>query len=111
MKFNGTFEIGDKVVTTFGEVGHIVDICKCEYCVERGFFEPIWEEDEYGDRHYITCYMADSGFDDFVQIGKYRFDHVLNTDLAMRTIAHHEKMLARWKKQLTVIDEIEKERG
>ena len=30
------FAIGDKVVTIYGEVGHIIDICRCDRCVGEG---------------------------------------------------------------------------
>lgn len=102
------FEIGDKVITTYGEAGEIVDICTCEQCVKRGFHEPVWL-DEYGDKHYITNYMADCGFEEFYKIGNYRFNSLFNRGLVERTIIHHENMLERYKKMLKVIDEYAKE--
>ena len=61
------FAIGDKVVTIYGEVGHVVDICKCEKCAERGFCEPIWKVDGSIVEKWIAIYDAESGFDDFIR--------------------------------------------
>ena len=72
------FAVGDKVVTIYGEVGRIVDICKCEYCEKRGFNEPYWVEDGRLIRNYITIIVAEDGFTEYRQIGKYNFDHPFN---------------------------------
>ena len=37
------FEVGDEVITSNGKVGIITDICTCEKCKERGFYEPTVE--------------------------------------------------------------------
>ena len=34
------FKVGDKVITSTGKVGTITDICTCDKCKERGFYEP-----------------------------------------------------------------------
>ena len=39
-KKNGLFNIGDEVITYDGRKGKIVDICHCEGCKRRGFYEP-----------------------------------------------------------------------
>lgn len=110
MKANDyNFKVGDKVITVYGEVGQIVDICQCENCEKRGFYEPIWMEDGFDERHYITSYMADVNFDEFRQIGKYRFEHPFAKDLVKRAVEHHKKMMARYKKCLSVIEEMGKE--
>ena len=103
------FAIGDKVVTIYGEVGHIIDICKCRKCVERGFYEPTWKIDDSGDVGWITIYDAERGFDDFYQIGKYRFGHTFNKSVVRAMIIEKEVELRRLKKQLQVMDELEKE--
>ena len=103
------FAIGDKVVTIYGEVGHVVDICKCRKCVERGFYEPTWKIDDSGDVGWITIYDAERGFDDFYQIGKYRFGHTFNKSVVRAMIIEKEVELRRLKKQLQVMDELEKE--
>ena len=103
------FAVGDKVVTIYGEVGHIIDICKCRKCVERGFYEPTWKIDDSGDVDWITINNAERGFDDFYQIGKYRFGHTFNKSVVRAMIIEKEVELRRLKKQLQVMDELEKE--
>ena len=103
------FAVGDKVVTVYGEVGTIVDICTCEWCVERGFCEPIWIDDIAGKKNNITIADAGCGFDRFRQIGKYRFNSILRKKAVLLDIEHYERALNRAKEQLAVIEELEKE--
>ena len=103
------FNVGDKVVTVLGEVGHIVDICKCDYCEMRGFFEPYWVDDSTGQKNYIMIADAECEFSDYYQIGKYRFDNVLRKKAVMLDIEHCERELNAYKKRLAVIEELEKE--
>ena len=70
---NYNFKVGDRVITTRGETGVITDICDCKYCTSRGFYEPIWTDDEDGEKHYITKYDMFSGFRDYYKIGEHRF--------------------------------------
>ena len=104
------FAVGDKVVTIYGEVGHIIDICKCRKCVERGFYEPTWKIDDSSDVDWITINNAERGFDDFYQIGKYRFGHTFNKSVVRAMIIEEEVELRRLKRRLQVMDELEKER-
>ena len=103
------FAIGDKVVTINGVIGHIVDICKCERCLERGFCEPTWRSDATHDVGWITIHDAMRGFDDFYQIGKYRFNHEFDKTVLHLMIKEKEAELASLKKQLEVMEELEKE--
>lgn len=103
------FAIGDKVVTIYGEVGHITDICRCDRCLERGFHEPTWKIDDSGVVGWITIYDAERGFDDFYQIGKYRFDHTFNKSVVRAMIIEEEVELRRLKRRLQVMEELEKE--
>ena len=104
------FAVGDKVVTIYGEVGHIIDICKCRKCVERGFYEPTWKIDDSGDVDWITINDAERGFDDFYQIGKYQFDHTFNKSVVRAMIIEKEVELRSLKRRLQVMEELEKER-
>ena len=103
------FAVGDKVVTIYGEVGHVVDICKCRKCAERGFYEPIWKADGSIVEKWITIYDAESGFDDFYQIGKYRFGHTFNKSLVRAMITKEEVKLGNLKRRFQAMDELEKE--
>ena len=103
------FAVGDKVVTICGDVGHIVDICKCERCLERGFCELTWRSDINHDVGWITIYDAERDLDDLYQIGKYRFDHEFNREYVRSMISDKEAEVARLKRQLEVMEELEKE--
>lgn len=103
------FVIGDKVVTIYGEVGHVVDICRCDRCLERGFRELTWRSDANHDVGWITIYDAERGFDDFYQIGKYRFDHTFNKSVVRAMITKEEVKLRNLKRRLQVMEELEKE--
>ena len=39
------FAVGDKVITIDGVVGHVVDVCRCDRCLERGFRKLTWRSD------------------------------------------------------------------
>ena len=104
------FAFGDKVVTIYGEVGHVVDICRCDRCLERGFRELTWRSDINYNVGWITIYDAEKNFDDFYQIGKYRFDHTFEKSRIYSMIIEKEVELRRLKKQLEVMEELERER-
>ena len=101
------FNIGDEVITIDGHRGEIIDICECERCQDRGFCEPMWEN-ETGDEEYITIHDAERGFDNFYKIGNYRFNK-LRRDLVEHDITTHELIIAGLRKQLETIDELENE--
>ena len=110
--------MGDKVITIYGDVGHVVDICECACCVKRGFYELMWKVDDdidgvdFGDEdntNWVTIYDAERGFDEYYQIGKYRFNHKFDKEFVRRMLVEKEAELARLKRQLEVIDELEKE--
>ena len=103
------FAVGDKVITIYGVVGHVIDICRCDRCLERGFRELTWRSDVDHDVGWITIYDAERGFDDFYQIGKYRFDHKFDKTVLCLMIKEKEAELASLKKQLEVMEELEKE--
>lgn len=101
------FEIGDKVVTIYGEVGRITEICTCLACVRRGFDELTWENEDTGDENYITIWDAVSGFDDYRQIGKYKFNNAFDKAAVLNDAKYHEERLAQLQKQLKHIEEME----
>ena len=100
------FNVGDEVITVYGEKGKIMDICGCEYCKERGFLEPYWEN-ENGDENYITIGDANRGFQGYYKIGEYKFA-TLRKDSVKREIEHYEKCLVEAKGRLKAIEEIER---
>jgi hypothetical protein len=98
------FNIGDEVITTDGVRGVIVDICYCAECMARGFHELVWE-DEDGNKEWITNLDRRWGFNSFYKIGNYKFA-ALDRAHVVSQIAAHEKIIAEYKKQLALIDEL-----
>ena len=103
---NYHFEIGDEVITTRGEIGKIIDICKCEECTKRGFFEPIWVKDGNEYQKYIDIYDAKDNFSRFYKIGKYRFNDFDKAEV-LESIDICESELKQLRKQLKLIEELE----
>lgn len=103
------FKIGDKVITTDGVTGKIVDICKCSRCEERGFYEPIWVADDDKEKHerYISIYLVEDGFMGFYQIGEYRFNDFDKAEI-LKDIADTEEYLKTLKNRLKVMEENER---
>ena len=99
------FKVGDEVVTIEGVKGKITDICTCEKCEERGFYEPIWVDD-YHYTHYITKCEAELGFYKYYKIGEYLFNDFDKASV-LSEMASYERELQILRKQLKVIDEFE----
>ena len=101
------FNVGDEIITTEGVRGKIVYICKCSQCVERGFCEPTWIAENDNNEEYITISDVVSGFHGFYQIGNYRF-HDFDKSGIIHNMAYYEKKLKQLKKQLKLIEKIER---
>ena len=69
------FKVGDKVIDKYVRAGKIIDICTCERCRERGFFEPTVQYDD-GSTDYIMRYDWETGFKSYYQIGNYIFGNL-----------------------------------
>ena len=102
------FKVGDKVITIDGYVGQIVHICTCDRCKERGFYEPTWQKDDNDEFEYITNYVAESGFKDYYQIGKYKFGHEFDKKTVAETVKYFEETVKRVKKRLKFIKKLER---
>lgn len=99
------FNVGDKVITVYGERGEITSICTCEHCEERGFYEPSWVSED-GRGNYISKWDAKHGFLGYYQIGEYRFNDFDKTQV-WGDIVSYEKEIVKLRKQLAVIENIE----
>lgn len=100
------FKVGDDVITTDGKRGKIVDVCTCSACAERGFYEPTWIAEDDNAKEYITIGTALCGFNEYYQIGEYRFND-FDKDEVLYNMALYERELKKLKKQLKVIEELE----
>ena len=92
------FSVGDEVITSNGRKGKIVDICHCEGCERRGFYEPKVLYDEYDEVEYITNGDMERNFCDFYKIGNTVFG---NADISKidSEISEYNRLVAVWKKR------------
>ena len=98
------FKVGDEVITNDGRVGEIIDICTCDACKERGFYEP---EVQYnnGETDYIMISAKNNGFKNFYKIGDRVFGNLDEERLVLRIAARREE-LEELEAQLTVVNKL-----
>ena len=100
------FKVGDKVITSTGEVGVIESICDCYRCKQRGFYEPNVKLIHGIYDIYITDNDKENGFSSFYEIGKYKFGNIdkdsinRNIELEAHNIEEATKRLEEYRKQL-----------
>ena len=70
------FKVGDKVIADDGRTGTITDICTCDRCKKRGFYEPTVKMDIGVCQIWITDTDKENGFRSFYQIGDRVFGNV-----------------------------------
>lgn len=70
------FKVGDEVITSTGEVGRIIDICTCDKCRKRGFYEPTVEVEIGNNSMYITDNDKRNNFSSFYKIGDKVFGNI-----------------------------------
>lgn len=103
------FKVGDQVITSTGEVGHIDRVCTCERCKERGFYEPHVEVEIGVGGIYLTDEDKRSNFCSFYKIGDRVFgniDEAVVEDYIERAnsqITELEEQLKQYHMQLDVI--------
>ena len=107
------FKVGDRVITSDGEVGIIKSICDCEKCKERGFYEPQVTTIIGDCGIYITDTDKNNGFNSFYKIGKYRFGNLdvgrveCNIDYNKNRIVELQKEITTYNAQIAIVDNIE----
>ena len=70
------FKVGDEIITSTGEVGRIIDICTCDRCRERGFYEATGEVKIGNNSIYITDNDKRNNFSSFYSIGNKVFGNI-----------------------------------
>lgn len=70
------FKVGDEAITSTGEVGTIIGFCTCQFCKERGFYEPTVEVEIGNDPIYITDIDKRNNFSSFYKIGDQVFGNI-----------------------------------
>ncbi len=98
------FKVGDEVITDDGKVGKIIDICKCDKCKERGFYELEVEFDD-GDTDYISISDKNDGFGSFYKIGSHVFGNLDDSYLLSR-IAYLRGEMRELETRLNVVREL-----
>lgn len=106
------FKVGDKVITSLGEVGVITSICDCDRCKKRGFLEPQVKTELGTSSIWITDTDKENGFRKFYQIGDHLFGHIDEESVltaiknTKERIAEEVEYLSNLEKQLTFIKAI-----
>jgi hypothetical protein len=98
-----TFKVGDKVITDDGRTGTITDICTCDRCKERGFYEPTVDFGDYTD--YIMFSEKNDGFKSYYQIGDRVFGN-LDEESVNKEIDECQKKMLRLYEQLCLITDL-----
>lgn len=107
------FRIGDKVITSKGEVGIITEICTCGACEERGFYEPTIKT-AIGEDIYCTDTDKEENFREFYQIGDQVYGNLDKNDLlddierAEDRVREEQSRLDELKKQFEIVCRLEK---
>lgn len=103
------FKVGDKVITDDGRTGTITNICDCERCKKRGFYEPDVEIDVGVNKIWITDTDKGNGFINFYQIGDRVFGNIdaEASERIRKRITELEYEVIQYKSQLDVIKKLE----
>lgn len=97
------FQVGDEVVTSTGEVGKIIDICTCDNCKERGFYEPKVEVEIGSGAIYITDNDKRVNFRSFYKIGDQVFGN-LDEDAVLYDISTTKREIRKLQEELIQYD-------
>ncbi len=104
-----TFKVGDQVITDDGRIGTVTDICTCESCKKRGFYEPRVELEIGVWDIWITDTDKRNGFVNFYKIGDQVFGN-LDEDFVKKvidgceqTIDEEQEKKKKLKTQLKII--------
>lgn len=82
------FKVGDIVIDKNGRTGWINNVCHCDKCKERGFYEPkiqwLDNPDEYD---YISIDEYDAGLiNRFIRVGEFEFNKKEKSQPVITTI-------------------------
>ena len=108
------FKVGDQVITSTGQVGKIADICTCDQCEDRGFYEPVVEVEIGIGSIWITNNDKRVNFRSFYQIGEQIFGNIdeqcVVDDIRRKKdeIKNNQKELIELEAQLDVVRKLMK---
>lgn len=102
------FKVGDKVITSDGRKGVIVDICNCELCQRRGFLnsEVIYED---GNDGIIDNIDFENGFRDYYSIGDTIFGNLEDISQLNKWLETYKSRIKWTKKQINHIQKLKGE--
>ena len=107
-----TFKVGDEVITSDGRVGTITDICTCDKCKERGFYEPRINTETGIYDIWITDTDKNNGFISYYKIGDRVFGNVdeEQIDVIKEDIHTRKHEIIALEAQLDVLKLLKKEK-
>lgn len=110
------FKVGDQVITSNGKTGIITDICTCDQCKKRGFYEPKVEVIIGTGSIWITDNDKRVNFRSFYRIGDHIYGNI-DEDVVLYDIERKneeiidaQKDLIELEKQLDVVKKLKQEK-
>lgn len=105
-KVEPMFKIGDEVITKYGEKGKIIDICACDECKERGFYEPtvVYQN---GEIDYITHCDFVNNFRDYYKIGCEICGNLIDKSELQHEIDEHKGIINELEQQIETVKELQ----
>lgn len=97
------FKVGDEVITSTGEVGKIISFCTCQFCKERGFYEPTVEVEIGNNAIYITDSDKRNNFRSFYKIGDQVFGNI-DEDVVLDEIKSTKEEVRKLQLKLIELD-------
>lgn len=107
--------VGDFVMTVDNRIGFVSDICNCEECEKRGFYEPHVKFMD-GTEDWITKYQAEHISDFYKQIGVFELkknstelvdtiEMMCSDDYKERFKAEYYQLVIRYERLKKMVDE------
>ena len=97
------FKVGDQVITSTGQIGTITDICTCDKCKERGFYEPTVDVEIGSGSIRITDNDKRVNFRSFYKIGDRVFGN-LDEECVVYDINRRQKEISDMRKELIELE-------